>query len=361
MANGSNGGRRASSHPNEEGKAKVQFKMQIDESRLIPASRQLTKNELGAFYEAFTLFDHKGNGRISCEEFLETLRRVGVSVNESVVYDLIVAQDENGNGELDFEEYLNFMTNEDIFMGLIGGLHAPNKPDYKDVLMYEVMSQFISRSCLKENQRNEIVGYYTRKLKTAAKKHNLMHAAHVVHHYANGARSLGLTEKEIFNQIENIKKMAENEGDEKKKNSPYAHPIQLILTPTGTQKTNQGRRKQPGWCPSQIVNYGVKLPRINVKEPKTCDRIHDIRMKVQNVKEGYYWDLSKAQHKNFNEVWKNLHVPNISSNRLQTMMKEIYGTYTASRLTGCRGEQGKKDKTLPRIQVPTSSKSDSTG
>lgn len=48
-----------------------------------------------------------------------------------------------------------------------------------------------------------------------------------------GARSLGLTEKEIFNQIETIKQLAQNEGDEKKKNSPYAHPIQLILTPTG--------------------------------------------------------------------------------------------------------------------------------
>lgn len=45
-----------------------------------------------------------------------------------------------------------------------------------------------------------------------------------------GARSLGLTEKEIFNQIENIK--LQNEGDEMKKNSPYAHPIQLILTAT---------------------------------------------------------------------------------------------------------------------------------
>lgn len=48
------------------------------------------------------------------------------------------------------------------------------------------MSEFISKSCLKENQRNEIVGYYTRKFKKVAKKHNLIHAAHVVHHYADG-------------------------------------------------------------------------------------------------------------------------------------------------------------------------------
>uniref|UniRef100_H2YYC3 EF-hand domain-containing protein n=1 Tax=Ciona savignyi TaxID=51511 RepID=H2YYC3_CIOSA len=212
--------------PNNDNNGTTKPDMKVDPTRLSSASKLLTRKQQFAFYEAFEFFDHRRNGRISCDEFVETLRRVGVPVNKEVVYDLIVAQDENGNGEMDFEEYLNFMTNEDIFMSLIGGNQEPGKPDDKNVLMYQVMSKFIKRSVLAESQRAEIVGYYTRKLRKVAKKHILMHAAHVVHHYANGARSLGLTEKEIFNQIETIKQLAQNEGDDKKRNSPYAHPIQ---------------------------------------------------------------------------------------------------------------------------------------
>nr|XP_002128846.1 spermatogenesis-associated protein 21-like [Ciona intestinalis] len=319
--------------------------MTLDPTRLSSASKLLTKKQQCAFFEAFEFFDHRRNGRISSEEFVETLRRVGVPVNEKVVYDLIVAQDENGNGEMDFEEYLNFMTNEDIFMSLIGGNQEPGKPDDKDVLMYQVMSKFIKRSELSESQRMEIVGYYTRKLRKAAKKHILMHAAHVVHHYANGARSLGLTEKEIFNQIETIKQLAQNEGDEKKKNSPYAHPIQLILTPISITKSNRNKLTQPGWNTPQISAYGVRLPRINVSESKTFENVHDIRKKVETVKEDYYWDLSKAQRKNFNSLLKDLHIRNIPTNRLQTMMKGIFDVYTASRLTGCRGRHGVTAKT----------------
>lgn len=49
-----------------------------------------------------------------------------------------------------------------------------------------------------------------------------------------GARALvGVSEKEIFQQIQQMKQLTKKEGDEKKKNSPYANPPQLILTPTG--------------------------------------------------------------------------------------------------------------------------------
>lgn len=59
-----------------------------------------------------------------------------------------LTQDENGNGELDFEEYLNFMTNEELFMDLVDGLRAPNKHNYKDILLYEVTHLFAREGCL---------------------------------------------------------------------------------------------------------------------------------------------------------------------------------------------------------------------
>jgi hypothetical protein len=198
--------------------------------------------------------------------------------------------------------------------------------------MYQVLSKFLKKSVLEEPQRMELVNYFSRKLRKVAQKHHLIHAAHVVHHYADGARSLGLTEKEIFNQIEAIKEQAMNEGDEKKKNSPYAHPIQLILTPTDANRSAKTHLKQPGWNTPRVNSYGVKLPRINVVESKTFENVQEIRKKVDTVKDDYYWSLSKAQHKNFNQLWKELHVSKISTSRLKTMMEGVYSAYTASRL-----------------------------
>ena len=49
----------------------------------------------------------------------------------------------------------------------------------------QVKSKFITKSVPGENQRAEIMGYYTRKLSKAAKE-QAAHAPHVVHHYAEG-------------------------------------------------------------------------------------------------------------------------------------------------------------------------------
>lgn len=309
-----------------------QSKLLINPSRLNKASRVLTSRQKNAFYKVFQFFDHKKNGRISYEEFLETLHQVGMVADENAVLDLINCQDDNDNGEMDFEEFLNFMTNDDIF-----GSTLIKEGEEKHKIMYEVLSKFLSRSILEDPQRTEIVNYFTKKLRKVAQKHPFIHAAHVVHHYADGARSLGLTEKEIFNQIETIKQNVLKEGDEKKKNSPYALPIQLILTPTDANKSSKTQGKQPGWNTPRANNYQVKLPRIKVKESKTFENVRNIRKKVETVKDDYYWNLSKAQHKNFNRLWTNLHVSNIPTNRLRTMMEGVYSAYTASRLTGCRG------------------------
>jgi len=318
-----------------------QIKIAIDPSRLNKASRILTSRQKYAFYKVFQFFDHKKNGRISYEEFLETLHQVGMVADEKAVYELIDGQDDNKNGEMDFEEYLNFMTNDDIF-----GSTLIKEGEEKHKIMYEVLSKFLRKSVLEESQRMELVNYFSKKLRKVAQKHPLIHAAHVVHHYADGARSLGLTEKEIFNQIETIKQQVLKEGDEKKKNSPYAHPIQLILTPTDENKSSKTQGKQPGWNTPRVNSYQVKLPRIKVNESKTFENVHNIRKKVETVKDDYYWNLSKAQHKNFNQLWKELHVSNIPTNRLRTMMEGVYSAYTASRLqripcsTHRKGEAG---------------------
>lgn len=52
------------------------------------------------------------------------------------------------------------------------------------------MAEFIRKSCLSDSQRKEIVGYYKHKLK----KVEIMHAAHVVHHYADSKILFHLSE-----------------------------------------------------------------------------------------------------------------------------------------------------------------------
>lgn len=193
------------------------------------------------------LFDHYETGVISASELSTTLNHLGLHTNEQELQAIIDAHDDNGNGALDFEEYLNLMTDPSIFQAMMQGnkperkqpepvqtnrpttFHTPNKPDYRDCLMYEVMNEFFNCKSLGADQEREIVGFYAKTLKHIhTHKPHQQHAAHVVHHYADGARSLGLTEKEIKQEIDKIREKQKCEKNEKKRNSPYANPMRMI-------------------------------------------------------------------------------------------------------------------------------------
>lgn len=165
------------------------------------------------------------------------------------------------------------------------------------------------------------------------------HAAHVVHHYADGARSLGLTEKEIQHQIDIINEQQKCETNEQKRNSPYAKPMAMIppIAKTDEYKkkfTVMARNNEIEnlaiWRDTPIINYHVDLPSITVKEEICAENLKLIRKKTYSVKNDYRIKLSKVQKDNSDNLWSTLRYQNIPNERLKDILKCVYGAYTTN-------------------------------
>jgi len=322
----------------------------VQKDKLDEVSQQLSHNQVQAFWNAFLLFDHYGTNTISASELSRTLNHVGLKTNLDDIQAIIDAHDDNGNGVLDFEEYLNLMTNPSVFLAMMQGqvnksasnrptnFHTPNKPDYRDCLMYEVMNEFFNSKSLAEEEEQAIVGFYAKTMKHISHtKPHQHHAAHVVHHYADGARSLGLTEKEIKKEIEKIKEKQQHETNAKKRNSPYAKPMQMIpRIPKSIEykkkydvmSRNNIKEGHLIWRGTPIVNYHVKLPRISVNCDTTFENLKKIRKKASKENNNYRKGLSEVQTGNSRKLWSMLRYKHIPCERLQDVIKEVYGAYT---------------------------------
>jgi len=331
-------------------------KYTADRSKMSHASNQLQHGQIIAFWNAFMLFDHYETGVISASELSTTLNHLGLHTNEKELQAIIDAHDDNGNGALDFEEYLNLMTDPSIFQAMMHSgrpekveqhnssnrpttFHTPNKPDYRDCLMYEVMNEFFNCKSLGADQEREIVGFYAKTLKHIhSHKPHQQHAAHVVHHYADGARSLGLTEKEIKEEIDKIREKQRCEKNEKKRNSPYANPMRMIprmdksieyKKKYNVMSRNNIKEGHLIWRGTPIVNYQVKLPRLEVKCSKTFENLKKIRHKAHDKNNQYRIGLSDVQKTNNKKLWSMLRYQHIPCERLKDVLKEVYGAYTA--------------------------------
>lgn len=328
----------------------------VDRSKMSLTSNQLGHGQVIAFWNAFMLFDHYETGVISASELSTTLNHLGLHTNEQELQAIIDAHDDNGNGALDFEEYLNLMTDPSIFQAMMQGnkperkqpepvqtnrpttFHTPNKPDYRDCLMYEVMNEFFNCKSLGADQEREIVGFYAKTLKHIhTHKPHQQHAAHVVHHYADGARSLGLTEKEIKQEIDKIREKQKCEKNEKKRNSPYANPMRMIprmdksieyKKKYNVMSRNNTKEGHLIWRGTPIVNYKVNLPRLEVNWSKTFENLKKIRHKAHDKNNQYRIGLSEVQKTNNKKLWSMLRYQHIPCERLKDVLTEVYGAYT---------------------------------
>ena len=61
---------------------------------------------------------------------------------------------------------------------------------------------------------NELIGYYSKKYKKVTSTHNK--GAHVIGHYADGAKVIGLTDAELYKQLKRMNNLSNKES------SPYA-------------------------------------------------------------------------------------------------------------------------------------------
>ena len=247
----------------------------------------LTQEQVRAFKEAFDLFDSNGGGTIDAEELKATLDSVGIEIEQEDIEDVMMKLDEDGNGEIDFEEFLNLMTNTEMFLEAFARKKnedegAQEANTNRDVLLFDALSEFMKKSALKA--ADEIVGYYSKKFRKVVKNYNMNKGAHVVGHYADGARLIGLTEKQIYRELKRLR-MYSNLTD-REKNSPYAQPLHLALlkSTNKTRKIRKPRRQNS----SRSVNSNRSCSKLAQKmdlEPKTKEELLEARKRRSENKE----------------------------------------------------------------------------
>ena len=113
--------------------------------------------------------------------------------------------DNDGNGEVDFDEFLKLMTDTEMFIEVLAEKNADTTtPMSKRGILFDALTEFMKKQALKNAQ--ELVGYYAKKYRKVAKKYAMANkGAHVVQHYADGARLIGLTDAQLFKQLKLLK------------------------------------------------------------------------------------------------------------------------------------------------------------
>lgn len=186
----------------------------------------LTGEQKTAFREVFDLFDSNGGGSIDADELDEALRSAEINVTKEEINEVLSSMDKDGNGEIDFEEFLQLMTNTERFLeSVICKEEAATRQ--REIVLFEALTQFMKKSAL--HSINEIVGYYHNKYKK-------VQTPHVIRHYADGARLIGLSEQQIRRHLDQLRRSA---NDSK---SPYAQPPYAYFH-LGNQDTGRGRVK----------------------------------------------------------------------------------------------------------------------
>ncbi|XP_076821552.1 uncharacterized protein LOC143468310 [Clavelina lepadiformis] len=260
-----------------EASDKNETTMTTEDDENIPAHHTndaLTQQQIMAFKEAFDLFDNDGGGTIDEHELKETLQSVGIEIEESEIHDIMSRVDKDGDGAIDFDDFLNLMTNTEMFMEAFVSDHDPasEQPQQreKDVVLFDAVTEFVKKSALKD--AHEIVGYYAKKYKKVVTPNTANKGAHVVGHYANGARLLGLSQRQFIQQM---KKLLQGQTFENKqeRDSPYAQPLQMSvirsLTTSSTSKRKapkKEKKKKLPVPPKPVLAGGLSMETQRLSE-----------------------------------------------------------------------------------------------
>lgn len=201
-------------------------------------STLLTKGQVEAFREVFELFDKNGGGTIDASELQKTLADVGINIDGADLHEVMLTLDGDGNGEVDFDEFLKLMTDTEMFIEALADKNNHIRKNSRAghgvsnrVVLFDALTQFMKTQAI--NNASEIVGYYAKKYRKDAKK--FMYAmtnkgAHVVQHYADGARLIGLTDAQLFKQLKLLQSHQKEQNLNKDElQSPYAKSFHVGL------------------------------------------------------------------------------------------------------------------------------------
>merc|ERR1712131_455032 len=170
-------------------------------------STDLTPQQIKAFREAFELFDKNGGGTIDASELQRTLADVDIHIDSAGLLEVMLTLDGDGNGEVDFDEFLKVMTDTEMFIEVFVEKRIGRTLRSRRVVLFDALIEFMKKQALRND--DEIVRYYAKKYRKVA-SNAANKGAHVVGHYADGVRLIGLTDRQLLNKLKILNK-ANNE------------------------------------------------------------------------------------------------------------------------------------------------------
>lgn len=208
--------------------------------------QELTPMQILAFRQVFDMVDKDGGGSIDADELYTSMKDLEANLNLEEIKEILEELDRDGEGEIDFEEFLYMMTS--MSLQIKEAQHDNDAYSRKcqplNRNFFNVITKFAMKHSLKEIER-----YYASKSR---------YTPHVVGHYAAGARVDGLSEKELRKTWQDLSIAS------KGKDSPYAQPLNFVISSIGTgmKKTIRYKKKgsDGGWNALSFGGSGKSSP-----------------------------------------------------------------------------------------------------
>ncbi|KYO46522.1 EF-hand calcium-binding domain-containing protein 3 isoform D [Alligator mississippiensis] len=131
------------------------------------AAKNMTRNQLEAFYDAYNFFTKDSDGTIDLHELEMTTKKLGLNLTEQEAYDELAYADVDRDGKVNFLDFLTIISDTKRFIQAVapekGSLDSFNLVDATGILMFEVLSKLMEKSALSRRTMLEIVSYYRNK------------------------------------------------------------------------------------------------------------------------------------------------------------------------------------------------------
>ncbi|XP_067679054.1 uncharacterized protein [Haliotis asinina] len=190
---------------------------------------ELSDDHVSAFKEVFDMLDSSHTGTLNADSLYKGLRRVDSEITRDEVEDVLRNLDKDGNGEIDFEEFLFHISHQgDQETDGEEGTGRRKALTRRQRLFYTAITEF----------------HLKRTLETIQKAHLArVNQPHVLSHYTAGARLIGLTDRQLANEMKRMQKSMK-----KQQGSPYAQPLQLVVKEGGKRVVRRAirPRRKPG-------------------------------------------------------------------------------------------------------------------
>ncbi|XP_039372971.1 EF-hand calcium-binding domain-containing protein 3 isoform X2 [Mauremys reevesii] len=350
------------------------------------AAKNLTKDQLEAFHQAYSFFSKDADGNIDLQGLETTAEKLGISLTEQEAYDELSYADMDGDGKVNFSDFLTIVSDNKRFIQAVapekGCLEDFDSIDATGILLFEVLSKLVEMSALPRKAMLEIVSYYRQKFLASTGRRAWINAGGSMEHrkglhalrkspapqrgritpmsaFAGAARISVMNDKELEAFVETLR------ASSVPSDSPYAQvPIfpwlpnrdgmSIPKPKKDLQKLEMQRRKEPissfenhffqkrNWLREATAfkppNYFRDKKNSLSLGPHLMERRHrltiedlgEIRLDVKRVTEMYKQGMALKERNRMLRLWRRLHGGQIGLESGNHSFYHTFSTYSWS-------------------------------